>query len=84
MTGYILMIAAALCGFLSAPIWSVVAVAMALTLASWSKHRSLALRYAQLGAAKVFGTSVLMLLSNNFVFCLMAYGLGSVASLLLS
>jgi hypothetical protein len=83
MIGYTFMVAAALCGLISAPVWCVIPIATALTLSGLSKHRALAYRYAELGAAKVFGTSVLMLLSNNFVFCLIAYGFGRLAATLM-
>ena len=84
MVGYTFVIIAALCGLAGAPIWSVLLVATALTLTSAPKHRQLAVRYSQLGAARVFGTSFIMILSNNFVFCLISYGLGHVVSGLLS
>lgn len=84
MVGYAFMIVAALCGFAGTPVWSVLLIASALTLTSMPKHRQLAVRYSQLGGARVFGTSFIMILSNNFVFCLIAYGLGHVASALLS
>jgi hypothetical protein len=84
MVGYLLMVVSALCGFVNAPIWSVLLVAMVLTLSAASKHRQVAVRYSQLGSARVFGTSFVMILSNNFIFCLISYGLGHVASALIS
>jgi len=81
---YALLALAGVVGFGDGPWYFVLVIAALLTLLSTTRHKALARKYSEFGAAQVFAVFATATVANNLVFAAMSFGFGRGVAWLIS
>ena len=73
---FLFLLASVVFGYSGGPWWTVIITSALLTLSGSQQDHMLALRFARLGSARVFGMAIAQSIASNTLFAALAFGLG--------